>query len=306
MSPFSALGTMVSAPMAGKAVVHSEWILAALDGSPLSRGVLQVARGLARASNLPLHVLHVSDAPLSASELVDSVGLSRDDLPGLVLDSAAGPAEPAIVAAVKDPGCSLLVMGTRGWGNDPVRSLGHVAYRVLGDVHCAVVLVPPVIAPVCQPQTDAPLNILLPLEGTPTVAETVPPVLRFLDHKDHRLFILHVVHPEGNPPDQARAFTVPMYVDQPHHSWPRWVDEFTMRFCRDLDDCPREMLISVGDAGENIVRAAIKHGAHYIVLTWHGRFDDDRARTVRTVLESTPCPVMFLRASEELSAQESS
>ncbi|MFN0070940.1 MAG: universal stress protein [Chloroflexota bacterium] len=301
MSPASAPSIAENAPPVGKIEAHAKWILAALDGSPLSGTVLQVARALAGASNLPVHVLHVSDSPLSTAELTGSAGLSRSDLPGLVLDSAAGPTEAAIVAAAKDPGCALLVMGARGWGLDPDRSLGHVASSVICDVRCPVVLVPPVIAPTSEPVLAERLNILLPLEGTPTVAESVPPVLRLLGQQDRRLFILHVVHPEGTPSAQSRAFTVPRYVDQPHLGWPVWVDEFAMRFCRELDHCPREMLIAVGDAGGEIVRAAREHGVHYIVLTWNGRFDPQRARTVRTVLESTPCPVIFLRASGETS-----
>ena len=52
--------------------------------------------------------------------------------------------------------------------------------------------------------------------------------------------------------------------------------------------------VSANDPGARVLTAS--GDADLVVMAWHGRMDGDRARTLRTLLEATRCPVMLVRA----------
>ena len=134
-----------------------EKILLAVDGSAHSSKTVTVAVDLATRYDAEVTVLHVrehekfegSDVDLgpagSAVSLVDGVVATLTEA-GLTARAEvrrvpAGRAPQEIVAAAKDAGAGLIVMGARGWTEWKSLLVGGVANKVITHAECPVLLV---------------------------------------------------------------------------------------------------------------------------------------------------------------------
>ena len=138
-------------------------ILVPMDFYEGSLAALRHARELAAVFNGHIHLLHVSsspDAPAWAKELfrdewrplvTQDRTRALDRLATLIVMERLDPrtttglvrtgyAEQAIAEYASQIDADLIVMGTRG--EHPALSVGHVAERVLGLVHCPVLMIP--------------------------------------------------------------------------------------------------------------------------------------------------------------------
>ncbi len=110
-------------------------ILAAVDESGTSRGVLETAGTLARLLAADVEAVYVhDDDPSSASELIETIAVPRRVLIG---DPAT-----AILTALGDDDVAMAVIGT-GRGRNGTHRLGHVAQDVMTGASKPVVVVPP-------------------------------------------------------------------------------------------------------------------------------------------------------------------
>jgi nucleotide-binding universal stress UspA family protein len=137
-------------------------VLMPTDFSPTSKRALEYAQALASRFGAKLHLLHVLAYPMSGVatpeaywvELTDLRKRLRDDvdrdmaalaasLAGIELSTKVldGPPAPTIVAAAKDLGCDLIVMGTHGHSGIAHLLLGSVAERVVRTAPCPVLTV---------------------------------------------------------------------------------------------------------------------------------------------------------------------
>jgi nucleotide-binding universal stress UspA family protein len=85
----------------------------------------------------------------------------------------------------------------------------------------------------------------------------------------------------------------PRYVDHAYHEWPAWGREFLDRLRavgRVRDGVEMRLAVAQGDAGAAIV--AFAGQSDLIVLGWRGALEPDRARTMRSVIHDTTCPVI--------------
>ncbi len=134
-----------------------EKILLAVDGSAHSSKTVTVAVDLATRYGAEVTVLHVreherfegSDVDLgpagSATSMVDGVVATLTQA-GLTARAEvrrvpAGRAPQEIVAAAKDAGAGLIVMGARGWTEWKSLLVGGVANKVITHAECPVLLV---------------------------------------------------------------------------------------------------------------------------------------------------------------------
>jgi len=94
----------------------------------------------------------------------------------------------------------------------------------------------------------------------------------------------------------------PQYVDQPHHEWPAFSDEFLHRFLKTLGHCPKDvptrLFLGAGDPADEILRFADLLGSDLAVLVWHGSTSEEHGSIFRKVLRKATCPVLVLRCCE--------
>jgi len=108
--------------------------------------------------------------------------------------------------------------------------------------------------------------------------------------------VLHVATPISEKPAEPGTLVAPRYLDQPHHEWTAWAQEFLDRLRAvggARNDIEIRLAVAQGEAGTAIIEFARQ--SDLIVLGWRGALEPDRALTVRRVIRDTTCPVMMLR-----------
>lgn len=272
-------------------------ILVPLDGTPRATPALPVARTLARLTGGTIHAMHVAERRIPEDQLLEQVGLTREEIHGTVLDVETGSPAEAIVRAAHEYDDAIIVICSHTAADRPTGTLGHVAEAVLREATVPIVLVQP-------ERGHRPWNVdhvLLPHDGTPTTAAGFAPSQTIARNADAELLVLHVAEARGGQPTEPGTFTVPPYIDQPQHEWPAWAAEFLDRIeCRyELPpDLRLRLELATGEPGTEILRYARERGSDLIVLAWHGRDEADRAATLRTIIRDAPCPVLIYRAEE--------
>lgn len=293
----------MTTPMQPAATMRPPAILVPLDGSRHATVALPVARGLADQLGAVLQLIHIAEPRLTPEELLTRVGLTPEQLFGSVLDQQAGSPAEAIVRLARARPCSYIVMCTRTGMEKPRGQLGSVAEEVLRTAPCPLVLV--------QPERGlhpwALRSVLLPHDGTPATAVLLRPALDLTSRVGATLSVLHVAAIGRPRPTEPGALTVPRYIDQPHHEWTGWQQEFLQRV-RALGQSPAALPLSLhvaqGEPGAEIVRFAKAHAADLIVLAWHGSLEETHAATLKAVIHEAPCPVLILRADAASLSEE--
>jgi nucleotide-binding universal stress UspA family protein len=140
-------------------------------------------------------------------------------------------------------------------------------------------------------------RVLFPHDGTPTTSAAIGPAIELAQRAGAELVVLHVAASGAVPPSERGSLTVPRYLDQPQHEWPRWAEEFLGRLVSLLpaEWVPLRMVLMRGHLGEEILRFAADQASDLIVLAWRGEWDRERAAALKEVIRATPCPVLVLR-----------
>jgi nucleotide-binding universal stress UspA family protein len=272
-------------------------ILVPLDGSIEATAAIPVARTFAESEGATVRLLHVTKTRLADAELLSRVRLTPEALsrmgPTMIVDQSIGdrPAR-SILAAAGEGGCILIVMCIRCDERDG--AIGSIAAEVLCASPCPVVVVRP-------ERGAAPWLLgraLLPIDGSPNVAEGVRPALDLARRAGARLHVVYVAAEESRRPSEPGSFAGPYYLDHPEYDWPAWTAEFVDRvsFLSGLPDEERpEMSFASGDPGEEISKLAAAQGVDLIVLAWHATLEGRHARTLKTVALRAPCPILIAR-----------
>lgn len=281
-------------------VAHQErarLILVPLDGSVEAKTALPAARLAARIARASIHVVHVTDHPLSPDELLRQVRLSRAETHGIVIDQAIGDPADVVVELAESKRAMLIAMTTRGHTAYLGRTVRPVVERVILQARVPVLLVRPEIRERVTATTEL-RRILLPLDGAPSSALVIGPALDLAQRSGAAVDILYVAT-QAPRPEEPGTLTTPRYVDQPQHEWPTWAREFVSRFGTCMGEhpptTPTRMFLRSGDPAAEILRFSEEQSSDLIVLEWRGRFDPAHAKVVRQVLTDAPCPVLLLR-----------
>lgn len=148
-----------------------------------------------------------------------------------------------------------------------------------------LVLVPPGVGP-----PDAIRRVLLPLEGTPDSSRPVVDELVPLLAPTVRLQVLHVFTPA----------TLPRMLDRPVRDLEMLGREFTARHCPPA----HEVELHHGSVAARVVEIASTGGVDLVALSWSQVSSGERARVVRSVLASSPVPVVLLPVARVASGGE--
>jgi nucleotide-binding universal stress UspA family protein len=270
-------------------------IVVPLDGSEAAMAALPVARTLAEIGGATVHLLYVSERQLPLREVSGLLGLSPQQLDGVVLEEVIGEPGDRILEFSCLPETTV-VMTTHSAGPGAEHGLGPVTGQVLGSAGCPIVLVHP-------ERGFGPWRLqrmLLPHDGSPVTAAGFRPAVRLAEKAEAAVFVLHVATLTGEP--TPGSLPVPRYVDQPQHEWPEWTREFLERmdvFTEVSAGLPPRLLLSKGEPGEEILRFAAARSIDLIALSWHGTLEPRHAGTLKRVLDHAPCPIFFAKAPEE-------
>jgi nucleotide-binding universal stress UspA family protein len=274
-----------------------ETVLVPLDGTRDALKALPIARAAALLLEAPIHLLHVTDIPVTPVQLLDQLQLRAGDIAGAVLEQASGDPAEAILHEVAAHRTRLVVM-IAGEPHDD-SPLGAVAETVLLRVECSLLLMRAEVAERFADESRALRHILIPLDGTPATAAAMSPAADLASRSGARLEVLHVATAGGSRGEPG-TLTVPRYEDNIYHEWNAWRREFSSRFLGHFHGQRAELDVAVGEPAEEIVRVANEKACDLIVVAWKGRLAADRARTVKALLLGAPCPVLFLRTRPSL------
>jgi nucleotide-binding universal stress UspA family protein len=268
-------------------------VLLPLDGRPLSHAALPVARALATLVDAALHIIYVTNQPMTQEDLQKRLSLNAEDMHNTVFDVVSGdPVEGILRVATRRPH-PIIVMTTHSSADRSERGLGPVTESVLQVAPCPMLLVPPEHTY----QGWQLRQILLPQDGSPATASAVAPVMHLVQHTGAKLLVVHVSGADIRPPQEPGAITVPRYVDQPQHEWPAWTEEFLERV-RSLSGEPEKhglrFFLALGKPGSEIRRIAEEQQVDVIVLPWHGSLEARHASALKVVLLDAPAPILLL------------
>lgn len=276
---------------------RSSVILVPLDGSREAKMGLPAARLMAGILDATIHVAHVSEEPVSQAELVKRTDLSREETRGVVIAHATGTASQGILRLAREKRALLVVMTTRGRTAYLGRTVRPVVEEIISGCPCPVLLVRPEIERRIA-ETRELRRILLPLDGAPSSAAVIDPVLELAERSGANVNVVYVAT-QARRPEEKGTLTTPFYVDQPHYEWPAWTHEFLRRFCTSLGKRPipasLRLLLRRGDPAEEILRLSLDLDVDLLAIEWRGRFDPPHAAVARGVIRDAPCPVLLLR-----------
>jgi nucleotide-binding universal stress UspA family protein len=244
-------------------------VLAAIDATTASSGVIRVATEVGRVLGADVDVVHVVDETRTTDAQV------RVDEAGLTLRLLDGPVAPALVSEASAADVEAVVVGLRRTVGGS-RPAGHVALEVIDRSEAVVVAVPPT-----TPSTFELRTVLVPIHGQP--AEALERALRLAAGASLDVVILHV-HDESS---------IPAFEDQPHYDLEAWADEFLARWVPGARH-DAVMEVRVGAHEEEIVRVAHECGADIVAIGWDRDRSPDHATVVRAALRRSDVPVALL------------
>ncbi|MCC7043482.1 MAG: universal stress protein [Acidobacteria bacterium] len=285
-------------------------ILCPVDLSDASRRALDYALALGRHHEADVRVLQVVDlhgwAGASVEGLDALTGQTRAALEeqlgwwvarsvdgaGASTDVREGPVVPGILAAAREAGIDLIVMGTHGRSGFERLALGSVAEKVLRKAACPVLVVPT--------RQDAIVRTGL-LSRVVCATDFSEPSLRalawarmFVGDALHALSLVNVIDwPLGDTHGSDP-------VTQLRHNLEQEATESLRRIADDGGASSAELVVRHGKAGHQLLQYAREAHAELIVMGVSGRGAIDRAllgSTAQRVLRDAPCPVLAVPAT---------
>ncbi|HMD46590.1 MAG TPA: universal stress protein [Acidimicrobiales bacterium] len=242
-------------------------VLAALDGSPAARPVIETAVRVGQMTDAGVEAVHVADGlAVTPRLLAERAGVPLRLLPGPVLSS--------LVAAVDDPVVAVAVLGARDTPGGP-RPVGSTTLGVVGMTRKPVVVVPP------EAVGGGPLRrLLVPLEGTEASSRAVVEGLCPMLVGDVELIVLHVFTDD----------TLPRMLDRPGDDLELLGRQFIER------NCPTASGIELrpGPVAQRVHEVSDERHADLVVLSWSQDSSLGHGRVVHEVLGRSTIPVLLL------------
>jgi hypothetical protein len=242
-------------------------VLAAIDGSPTSRAVLEVAREVARLLDARVDAIHVEEG-----EGRPGVEITSGETPLRILQG--DPSSVLIAEASRESVVGIVVGSCREVGG-PVPA-GHVSLDVIGNVPKPVVVVPPATRPGYELHT-----VLVPVLGRP--AEALETVVPLAENPDLHVVVLRALD----------ELSIPAFEDQPHYDMQTWAEEFLARWVPGAA-ADTAVEVRIGPPEELVVAVAQEVCADVVAI---GRWRDVptvEAPLVLAALEHSPVPVVLL------------
>jgi nucleotide-binding universal stress UspA family protein len=281
-------------------------ILCPVDLSDASRRALDYALAFGGLHEADIHVLQVVDlhgwAGASVEGLDAVTGQTRVSLEEQLgwwvarsVDAAGastslrdGPVVPGILAAARDVGADVIVMGTHGRSGFERLALGSVTEKVLRKAPCPVLVVPSREDAVVR--TGALSRVVCATDFSEPSVQAVAWARLFVGGASHALSLVNVIDwpfGETHGPDP---------VTQLRHNLEQEATESLRRIATGQEGlASAELIVRHGKAGRELLQYAREAHAELIVMGVSGRGAIDRAllgSTAHQVLRDAPCPVL--------------
>ena len=244
-------------------------VLAGIDGSPMSRAVLDVAREIARVLDAHVDVVHVVEGDDASQPEIEILGA---EVPLRLLH---GDVSGVLIAEASAEGVAAVVVGSCREAGGPTPA-GHVSLEVIASVRKPVVVVPPMTRPDYELHT-----VLVPVQGKP--ARALEEVVRLAENPELHVVILRLL-------DET---SIPAFEDQPHYDVLAWAEEFLARWVPGAaSDTAVE--VRIGDPQELVIGVTHEVEADLVAI---GRRRDVPAAATPVVLAAlgrSPVPVVLL------------
>jgi nucleotide-binding universal stress UspA family protein len=258
-------------------------IVLPLDGSPIAERALPYAASIARRSGARIvlvgavhgHTFPAIDPSDAQTQVIDQAqstldaAVSRLEASGVTAESHVYSDDPvhAILDAAQRKAADLIVMSTHGRSGLGRMVYGSVTDQVLRRATVPVLLVPSIVE---RPwPTDAPLSLLVPLDGSELAEEALTAAEVLAEAFDTRLTLLYVVESPTHPLYGEGYAYVPYEEDVELAGARQYLEGHVDR----LRERGRqaEAKVMVGQAASAIPVAAREGGANAIVMATHGR-----------------------------------
>jgi nucleotide-binding universal stress UspA family protein len=242
-------------------------VLAAIDGSPTSRAVLDVAREVARVLGARVDAVYVEegDGP-------PGVEVSSGETPLRVLQG--DPSGVLIAEASAESVVGIVVGACREVGGPT--PAGHVSLDVIGNVPKPVVVVPP------STREDYELHtVLVPVLGRP--AEALEDVVLMAENPQLHVVILRALD----------ELSIPAFEDQPQYDMQAWAEEFLARWVPGAA-ADTAIEVRIGPPEDVVVAVAQEVCADIVAIGRRRDVPAAEAPLVLAALEHSPVPVVLL------------
>jgi nucleotide-binding universal stress UspA family protein len=269
-----------------------ESILLPVDDMMPCRCAVPVARKLCELYGATLHVAYVGEQVLDAQNIPSHLGFNIQETQGVIFDQRNGEPGEVLNQLTRELPHPLIVMSTRiGHSVDKDR-FGSVAESIFATKPPRMVLLAP-------DRGEKPWNvrrILLAHDGTPSSHPATAPAAELAQRASAEVIALHVATRGDERPGEPGSIPAPFYVDQRHHEWPAWAEEFMNRLVaagRPPSSVHFKLVVTRGQAGSEVADVARERDADLVVMAWHGNCEKETSAS-RVVIQTSGCPVLLV------------
>jgi nucleotide-binding universal stress UspA family protein len=274
-------------------------ILVPLDGSRIAARSLGCATWLAARLGARLHILSATPQEQPARDELARLQVPEQHWPLVTLHQGPAYPEDAILTAVARHAIDLVVMTAGGQTAqasassqaDDTGAIGHVTCAIIERSPAPVLLLPPRYREVLPWQ-----RALVPVSGEIEAGEALALAVRLASALALEVHVAHVADSETD--DESLAARA-RYADALHHEFPRQLEELVRRAlthcapeeCRPIAD----IALCHGDVATELRLLIERKRVSVLVVGWHGRFTEGRARVLKQLLQETTIPVLLVK-----------
>jgi nucleotide-binding universal stress UspA family protein len=279
-------------PEQGQTDFSIKSIMLPLDSSEKSRTALPVARALTELYGCALSVAYVGEGQVDMQHFAGQLGLTPEQAGNAVSEQLYRKPVGALTS-LRQPPERLLVLSTAVGRQESDKRFGTLTEAFLATKpHLAVL--------VNAERGEKPWSlhrILLAHDGTPISNPAVVAAADLARRSGAEVIALHVAARGEERPEARGSIAAPLYVDQPHHEWPGWAEEFMNRVVASgalSSGVHFQLKVTGGQAGSELAEVAQQCNVDLVIMAWHGHWAEHEDCATRVVIRNAGSPVMLV------------
>jgi nucleotide-binding universal stress UspA family protein len=267
-------------------------IVLPLDNYEKSRTAIPVARALTELYRCELHVTYVGEGQFDMQHLAGQPALTPEEARDAVSEQLYKKPVGAVASASQHPE-GLLVLSTALGQQESEKRFGVLTEAFLATKPRKAVLVN-------AERGDKPWSlhrILLAHDGTPISNPAVIAAADMAQRAGAEVIALHVAARGEERPEARGSIAAPLYVDQAHHEWPAWAEEFMNRVVASgalSSGVHFQLKVTGGQAGSELAEVAQQCNVDLVIMAWHGHWAEHEDCATRVVIRNAGSPVMLV------------